>query len=299
VTDGPIAGPCVPPDIVLARVSELSDELMEAVRRLYPQLTNRPVPDEQAIARVLDAGASVMVAYSDWVIVGMATLIITSALSGTTAHVEDVVVDAGFRGRGIAELMMRGLINGAQKAGADQMTLTSHPTRESANRLYQRLGFQLGGTNYYSLEIDPPEQAAEKRPHIEFDIPIWEAEAVALYNWLWTIDLDAVPISHKAERQAFMDLLSRLDESMAAHISLADAEQRPRAEIGFSIWEADAIVLREWLAALDLDAVPTGHETHRDALVELLSRLNQTSAAHASRAQIDDARERVARDMPY
>jgi ribosomal protein S18 acetylase RimI-like enzyme len=140
-------------DVDLERVSEVTDELVEAVRRLYPQLTGSQVPDEQAVARVLDAGAVVLLARSGGAIVGMATLIIATALSGTTAHVEDVVVDAGFRGHGVGARLMNDLIVIARAEGADQMTLTSHPKRDAANRLYQRLGFQLDTTNYYALDL--------------------------------------------------------------------------------------------------------------------------------------------------
>jgi ribosomal protein S18 acetylase RimI-like enzyme len=143
----------VPASVDLERVSEVTDEFVEAVRRLYPQLTGSPVPDRQAVARVLDAGATMVLARSDGAIVGMATLIIATALSGTTAHVEDVVVDAALRGHGIGERLMNELIVIARTEGADEMTLTSHPKRAAANRLYQRLGFQLGTTNYYALDL--------------------------------------------------------------------------------------------------------------------------------------------------
>ena len=154
MTDEPVADPDAPERIVVEAVAEVTDELAEAIRRLYPQLTQSPVPDERAIASVLDAGARMVVARADDAIVGMGTVIIATALSGTTAHVEDVVVDAGSRGRGIDARLMGELLDLARAEGADQMTLTSHPTREAANRLYQRLGFQLGGTNYYWLDLE-------------------------------------------------------------------------------------------------------------------------------------------------
>jgi ribosomal protein S18 acetylase RimI-like enzyme len=150
VNDGPTSDPA---GLDLERVSEVTDELVEAVRRLYPQLTGSPVPDAQAVARLLDSGAIVLLARSDGAIVGMATLIIATALSGTTAHVEDVVVDAGVRGHGIGARLMNELIVIARTEGADEMTLTSHPKREAANRLYQRLGFEPGTTNYYALDL--------------------------------------------------------------------------------------------------------------------------------------------------
>jgi ribosomal protein S18 acetylase RimI-like enzyme len=154
VHDGQTADPGAHTDIAVERAIDVTDELLEAVRRLYPQLTDGPVPDARSMARVLDAGACVIVARSGSAIVGMGTAVIATVLTGTTAHVEDVVVDTAFRGRGVGERLMRELIVFARAEGADQMTLTSHPTREAANRLYQRLGFHLGGTNYYSLELD-------------------------------------------------------------------------------------------------------------------------------------------------
>jgi ribosomal protein S18 acetylase RimI-like enzyme len=110
------------------------------------------------MARVLEAGACVLVARSRGVIVGMGTVVIATVLTGTTAHVEDVVVDTAFRGHGVGERLMRELLSFARAEGADQMTLTSHPTREAANHLYQRLGFELGGTNYFSLDLGSEER---------------------------------------------------------------------------------------------------------------------------------------------
>jgi ribosomal protein S18 acetylase RimI-like enzyme len=141
--------------VTVHRVFEVTAEVVEAVRRLYPQLTDGPVPDGRAIARVLDRGAAIWVARLEDRIVGMGSLGIVTVVTGTTAHVEDVVVDSGVRGRGIGELLMREMITMARAARADQMALTSAPSREAANRLYRRLGFALGGTNYYWLELDP------------------------------------------------------------------------------------------------------------------------------------------------
>ena len=43
------------------------------------------------------------------------------------------------------------------------------------------------------------------------EIALWRADAVVLFAWLMTVDLDAVPISHPAEKQALADLLARLE----------------------------------------------------------------------------------------
>ena len=144
-------------DVAVERVSTASDELAEAVRRLYPQLAGGPVPDVETIGGVLDGGGRIVVARVDGTIVGMGTVIVAAALSSRIAHVEDVVVDAAARGRGVGERLMHELIGIARAEGAHEVALTSHPRREAANRLYQRLGFELGGTNHYSLDLGADE----------------------------------------------------------------------------------------------------------------------------------------------
>ncbi|ATL69046.1 hypothetical protein CRH09_25570 [Nocardia terpenica] len=46
------------------------------------------------------------------------------------------------------------------------------------------------------------------------DLPVvnvepWRADAIVLYDWLASVDLDAVPITHRAQKQALMDLFTR------------------------------------------------------------------------------------------
>jgi hypothetical protein len=42
-------------------------------------------------------------------------------------------------------------------------------------------------------------------------VDLWRADAVVLFDWLMLVDLDAVPISHPAQKQALMDLLTRFE----------------------------------------------------------------------------------------
>ena len=42
-------------------------------------------------------------------------------------------------------------------------------------------------------------------------ILLWRSDAIVLFDWLMTVDLDAVPISHPAEKQALADMLTRLE----------------------------------------------------------------------------------------
>jgi ribosomal protein S18 acetylase RimI-like enzyme len=73
-----------------------------------------------------------------------------TAFFGTT---EDVVVDESFRGKGIARKLMNELIKKAQELGMKQIDLTSNPARESANKFYLSLNFNLRQTNCYRLTL--------------------------------------------------------------------------------------------------------------------------------------------------
>lgn len=44
------------------------------------------------------------------------------------------------------------------------------------------------------------------------DLRLWRADAIVLFDWLMSTDLDAVPIRHPAQKQTLTDLLARLEE---------------------------------------------------------------------------------------
>ena len=44
------------------------------------------------------------------------------------------------------------------------------------------------------------------------NIELWTEDAVVLFHWLQSVDLDRVPAEHKAVKQALTDLHSRLEE---------------------------------------------------------------------------------------
>ena len=94
-----------------------------------------------------------LLARHEHVIVGMLTLAIFRIPTGIRAWIEDVVVDAQMRGRGVGEALTREAVRIAGTHGARTVELTSRPSREAANRLYQRLGFERRETNVYRFSI--------------------------------------------------------------------------------------------------------------------------------------------------
>ena len=133
-------------------MTEVTDELVQAMAGLIPQLSaTRAVPTREELERVVDE-QTLLVARVDGAVVGTLTLSVYRSLR-VKAMIDDVVVDASARGRGVGEALTREAIRRARELGADTVSLTSRPAREAANRLYRRLGFQLRDTNYYRLDL--------------------------------------------------------------------------------------------------------------------------------------------------
>ncbi len=129
--------------VLVEVAAEADDELVEAFGRLLPQLSRSAKPlDRQALTRMLDHDANTLfIARVDGRIVGALTLVMTPIPSGLRARIEDVVVDSGVRGLGIGSRLTEAAIAKARAAGARTLDLTSRPERDSAGRLYERLGF--------------------------------------------------------------------------------------------------------------------------------------------------------------
>ncbi|MDQ3570488.1 MAG: GNAT family N-acetyltransferase [Actinomycetota bacterium] len=139
--------------VVVEEVREVTAELAHALARLVPQLSrSSPPPAEADLAEMVDAGGThLLVARlgDREPIVGSLTLVVFRIPTGTRAWIEDVVVDESTRGQGVGEALSRRALELAAEEGARTVDLTSRPSREAANRLYQRLGFERRDTNVY------------------------------------------------------------------------------------------------------------------------------------------------------
>ena len=134
----------------IERVTEATPELVATIERLLPQLSEaRTPPTLDELAQTV-AGETLLVARNDdGQILGTLTLIVYRVSSGLKARIEDVIVDHEARGQGIGEALTREAMRRATELGVRTIELTSMPYRESANRLYRRLGFVRRPTNVY------------------------------------------------------------------------------------------------------------------------------------------------------
>ena len=85
----------------------------------------------------------------DGQIIGTLTLVLYRVSSGLKGRLEDVIVDGSVRGQGVGEALTREGMARANAAQVLMLELTSMPYRETANRLYKRLGFVRKPTNVY------------------------------------------------------------------------------------------------------------------------------------------------------
>jgi len=129
----------------------VDDELVEAFDRLIPQLSSSsPPPSRQQLeALVSNEDTVVFLARIEGRIVGSLTLAFFRIPTGMKAWIEDVVVDDAARGHGVGAALNRAALDEAQRRGAKDVNLTSRPSREAANRLYPRIGFEQRESNLY------------------------------------------------------------------------------------------------------------------------------------------------------
>jgi ribosomal protein S18 acetylase RimI-like enzyme len=137
-------------------VQEVTDEVVAAFGRLLPQLSRSAESLDAEALRTLTAwqGNRLLVARVDGQIVGALTLVMFPIPTGLRAWIEDVVVDDAARGQGVGAALTREAVRLARASGARTVDLTSRPSREAANRLYERMGFQLRDSKVYRLVDD-------------------------------------------------------------------------------------------------------------------------------------------------
>jgi GNAT superfamily N-acetyltransferase len=139
----------------IIEVKEVSDNLINAMKQLIPQLAPAIAPPTRANLEEIVASSSshLFIALDrnhSGRIVGTLTLAVYRIPVGVKAWVEDLVVDGNARGQGVATALIHAALKRAAELGAHEVNLTSAPWREAANRLYLHLGFIKSGTNVYN-----------------------------------------------------------------------------------------------------------------------------------------------------
>ena len=146
-------------NVEVVEATEVTPALVEAFERLIPQLSrSNPPPTAEELGLIVASPASILLVALDRDaadrIVGSLTLAWFRIPTGVRAWIEDVVVDESARGGGVGEALNRAALDRARALGAVTVDLTSRPSREAANRLYQRIGFVARDTNVYRFSLE-------------------------------------------------------------------------------------------------------------------------------------------------
>ena len=142
--------------VAVTEATEVTPELVEAFARLIPQLSSsNPPPTADELVAMVASPASVLLVARDGsgTVVGSLTLAVFRVPTGLRAWIEDVVVDESARGAGAGEALVLAAVRRAEAEGARTVDLTSRPSREAANRLYLRVGFEARTTNVYRFSF--------------------------------------------------------------------------------------------------------------------------------------------------
>ena len=142
--------------VEIFEVTQPNDSVLEALNRLLPQLSASAQPMSiNSLEQLVKSNAvHLYFAKVDGEILGSLTLVVFPIPTGVRAWIEDVVVDVNGRGQGVGRALTNHALAEAKKIGALTIDLTSRPSREAANFLYQSVGFQKRETNVYRFKAN-------------------------------------------------------------------------------------------------------------------------------------------------
>lgn len=142
-------------DIDIGPIRAATAEDVQAIMALLAQLSSRADSFSQADLQAILANPSttIFAARADGAVIGMTTVVVFRVATGMRAFIDDVVVMETYRKRRLGEELVRAAINHAASLGVEMIDLTSRPSREAANRLYQLMGFERRHTNVYRLRL--------------------------------------------------------------------------------------------------------------------------------------------------
>lgn len=140
----------------IIEVKEATPQLIQEVNNLLAQLsTRKPQIDVTILQQIIDSpDTHLYIYYKEDKAAGMLTLASYLAPTGRKWWIEDVVVDERYRGCGIGQALVENAALEVHNHGGGSLLLTSRPSREAANRLYQRAGFEKRETNVYKKSVE-------------------------------------------------------------------------------------------------------------------------------------------------
>ncbi len=142
-------------EILIERILKPGSAEAAGIARILPLLSTVTPPSLEELQGITsNPWTYLYVARLAGEIVGSLTLATFHTPTGRRGWIEDVVVDEAVQGRGIASKLVHHALDQARELDIRSVELTSRPSREAANRLYQRLGFSQRETNVYRFNFE-------------------------------------------------------------------------------------------------------------------------------------------------
>ncbi len=130
-------------EVTIERLTEATPEAATQMTALLEQLTKHAEKlDLDRLKRILASSGALYVALDDGVIVGTVYRVDMHHPVRSKSWVEDLVVDEGHRGQGIARKLMEMLIADVPEEIVS-VNLNSKVDRVDSHRLYAKLGFEV------------------------------------------------------------------------------------------------------------------------------------------------------------
>ena len=146
--------------VEVKRLHEYSRETAEAIRGLLIELSRSgkdkgEIPEEWFLDVVNSPWHDVLLAVEDGRILGMCNLsIVMGAGIGKNAYLEDFVVSAEARGKGVGDMLWQAMLEWGKEKGAKRMEFTCGNGREIAQEFYKNHGAEVYETNFFRKELE-------------------------------------------------------------------------------------------------------------------------------------------------
>ncbi|GAA4883456.1 GNAT family N-acetyltransferase [Flaviramulus aquimarinus] len=139
--------------IGILKKDDLNASFQEQISKLFKQLGGNKTQVD--LNEVLDKKNKITLVYcsDNSEIIGIASMCTYNVISGKKGWIEDVVVNANSRGKGIGRKLMEKLLEVGKEKNLSQILLFTEDHRLPAIRLYSDLGFKVKDSRIYTLHM--------------------------------------------------------------------------------------------------------------------------------------------------
>lgn len=145
--------------VVIKKLDKYTPELAGAIRKLLVELSRSgkdkgEIPESWFEDVIGSPWHDLLIAEEDGTILGMAAMsIVMGAGIRKNAYLEDFVVSAESRGKGVGKMLWNEMLKWAQEKGAKRLEFTCGQGREAAHAFYHKRGAEIYETDFFRLEL--------------------------------------------------------------------------------------------------------------------------------------------------